>query len=122
MKYFTIGGIIMRKMFKMIRENILVFLNIMFLLVALVATLFVPNMVYALYAGYVCLIVNVIFVVKIKVLRICQIVTLLVAVFCVWVGHVQSVAAMTYVMHPMALGVWIGEFLSYQNFKELKKK
>lgn len=112
----------MRKMFKMIRENVLVFLNIMFLLVALVATRFVPNMVYALYAGYVCMIVNVIFVVKIKVLRICQIVTLLVAVFCVWVGHVQSVAAMTYVMHPLALGAWIGEFLSYQNFKELKKK
>ena len=122
MKYFTIGGIKMRKMFKMIRENILVFLNIMFLLVALVATLFVPNMVYALYAGYVCMIVNVIFAVRDKVPCIYQIVTLLIAVFCVWVGHVQNVAAMTYIMHPMALGAWILEFLQYLIFTEHKKK
>lgn len=112
----------MRKMFKMIRENILVFLNIMFLLVALVATLFVPNMVYALYAGYVCLIVNVIFVVKMKMPRIWQIVTLLDAVLCLWLGHVQNVAAMTYIMHPMALGVWIWEFWVYLRFMEDKKK
>ena len=56
----------MRKMFKMIWENILFFLDMLFMIVTLVASVFIPYLVYGLYAGYVIWILDVCLLVKDK--------------------------------------------------------
>ena len=112
----------MRKMLKMIQENILFFLDMMFLIVTLVATVFVPDLVYGLYAGYVLMILDVYLLVENKTCRIFQIATLLLCALCVAIGQTQSSDAMMYIMHPLAMVTWLCEFIKYLKIMEMKKK
>lgn len=112
----------MRKMLKMIQENVLFFLDMMFLIVTLVATVFIPDLVYGLYAGYVFMILDVYLLVEDKTCRIFQIATLLVCALCVVIGQTQNSAAMMYIMHPLAMVTWMYEFIAYLKIMEMKKK
>lgn len=111
----------MRKMLKLIKENRLFFFDALFLIGCLVATVFIPAMVYSLYIVYFFTIMDVYLMVEDKVCKVFQIVTLLVCVMCVLVGHVQNVAAMMYIMHPLAIMVWICEYIVYLKIMKFRK-
>ena len=112
----------MRKMFKMIWENILFFLDMLFMIVTLVASVFIPYLVYGLYAGYVFLILDVCLLVEDKSCRRFQNAALLLGVFTALIGHAQSSAVMLYIMQPIVWITWLHFFIAYLKIMEKNKK
>ena len=112
----------MRKILKMLQENFLIFLDFIFVLVAMIASLFVPYLVYGIYVGYLFTLMDVHLLVEEKKLAKIQIMTLLLGVVCTFMGQRMNSAFCLYGLQGACLVFWLVQFILYLRYMEKMKK
>lgn len=111
----------MRKMWKMFWENWLIFLDFIFMVVTLVATAFVPELIYGIYAGYFFMILDIRLLVEERNLAKSQVLTLFLGLVLAAVGHKIDSVFFLYGAEIVCLLLWLVQYIYYLKYLEKAK-
>lgn len=111
----------MRKLWKMFWENWLIFLDFIFMVVTLVATAFVPELIYGIYVGYFFMILDIRLLVEEKNLAKFQVVTLMLGLVVAAVGQKMGSLLFLYGVETVCLVLWLVQYIYYLKYLEKVK-